>query len=127
MILCSVFAGCKHEVEYRYVYWEREITTRPAFEQIFTFFSVDDVSKNRIKTIYNAMTTAELVDLKYNYYSAIPVFWTKNNLYNPQDTIEYQGNAIYIRGVVEDINIFIGLFKDALQGYKNDNLNKLPS
>jgi len=117
------FAGCKSEIEYRIVI--KEIAPRPTFEQIFTFFSVDDESKNRIRSIYNAMTVEELVDLKYNYYSAIPVFWTKNNVYNPQDTIEYKGNAIYIRGRVEDINNFNSLFRAALEGYKNNNLNQL--
>jgi hypothetical protein len=123
LTLCFIFAGCKSEIEYRYVI--KEIATRPTFEQIFTFFSVDDETKNRIRSIYNAMTIEDIVDLKYNYYSAIPVFWTKNNVYNPQDTIEYKGNAIYIRGRVEDINNFNSLFKAALEGYKNDNLNQL--
>jgi hypothetical protein len=123
LTFCLVFAGCKFEIEHREVV--KKIAPRPTFEQTFTFFSVDDETKNRIRMIYNTMTTEELVDLKYNYYSAIPIFWTKNNSYNPQDIIEYKGNAIYIRGRVEDTDIFNELFKAALEGYKNDNLNQL--
>jgi len=70
------------------------------------------------------MTEEELLDLKYNYYSAIPVFQIKNNEHNPQDTIQYIGNAIYIRGTVEENN-FSKLFRTALDGYKNDDTNKL--
>jgi hypothetical protein len=71
------------------------------------------------------MTDEELVDLKYNYYSAIPIFWYSNNAYNPQNTIEYKGNAIHIRGYVDEIDEFNTLFMTALAGYKNDNLNQL--
>ena len=120
LFLCLAFIGCKYE----YNYITNNMTPRPAFHQVFAFFTVDDSTKDLIKAIYETMTDEELIDLKYNYYSPIPVFWHPNNQFNPQNTIRYQGNAIYIRGTVEHDN-FETLFKAAIEAYKNDVLNKL--
>jgi hypothetical protein len=139
LFFCVSVVGCKHEIEYRTEYRdvikevevekevvvEVEVAPRPTFNQIFSFNRVDDRTRNRIKNIYDTMADEELVDLKYNYYSAIPIFWYPNNAYNPQNTIEYKGNAIHIRGYVEETDEFNTLFMTALTGYKNDNLNQL--
>ena len=119
IIFCFKISGCKYE--YDNVTYK---LPRPQFEQVFSLFSVDDVTKDKIKNIYDKMTTEELIYLKYNYYSAIPVFYYSNNYWNPQDTIYYQGNSIIIRGSVAS-NDFENLFKTALKAYKNDDTNKL--
>jgi len=117
-----MFTGCKPEIEYKYI--TKEGASRPAFYQVFAFFTVDDETIDWVKMIYDKMTDEELVDLKYNYYSPVPIFGVSNNAYNPQNTIEYKGNAIYIRGSV-DANNFEGLFRAALGAYKNDIVNQL--
>ena len=123
-ILCFVFVGCKHEIEYRYRDVIIETAPRPTFNQVFEFFTVDDLMKNKIKMIYETMTDDELVDLKYNYYSPIPIFGYSNNAWNPQNTIYYSGNVIIIRGSI-DPDDFERLFKTALESWKNDELNKI--
>ena len=121
LIFCFVFVGCKHEIEYRYVI--KQTGPRPTFNQVFVFFTVDDAMQNKIEMIYETMTDEELVDLKYNYYSPIPVFGYANNSYNPQNTIYYSGNVIIIRG--SDLDDSERLFKTALESWKNDDLNKI--
>jgi len=114
-VICFAFIGCKTE----YI----EIAPRPTFKQVFTFSGgVSEDAKNMIEAIYNKMSDEELVDLKYNYFSAIPVFGYPNNIFNPRDIIEYRGNAIHIRGEPDD---FEKKFLAALDRYKDDDLNKL--
>jgi len=120
LVFSFIIIGCKHDTEYI----DKQVGPRPTFNQVFAFFTLDSAYINKIKTIYDAMTDEELVDLKYNYYSAVPVFGLSNNQYNLKNTIYYQGNAIYIRGSVDPDN-FEELFMAALEAYKNDALNKL--
>jgi PBP1b-binding outer membrane lipoprotein LpoB len=120
VVLALMVVGCKYE----YNYYNEKKTPQPTFNQIFAFFTVDDLSKNEIKAIHESMADEELIDLKYNYYSPVPVFGIRNNEYNPRDTIYYKGNVINIRGTPA-ANAFAGLFMIALEDYKNDDLNKL--
>gem|GEM_PF-5479248 len=122
VIICFALLGCKKEIEYR----DKFILTgpRPSFNQTFTFFSVDDITINKIEIIYQSMTDWYLLDLKYNYYSPVPVFQYPNNSWNPQNTIYYQGNTIIIRGTIET-DSFAQLFITALESYKNDETNKI--
>jgi len=121
MLLYFIPAGCVFDNYYNTII---EVAPRPTFEQVFVFYTVEAQIKDEVEIIYEAMTDEELVDLKYNYFSPIPVFGIKNNVFNPQDTIQYSGNAIYIRGTPGADN-FESLFLAALEAYKNDILNKI--
>ena len=123
LFLIIILIGCKYDYSENY-YIIDTVAPRPAFEQVFAFFTLDEAAIEQIRTIYNSMTDEELVDLKYNYYSAIPVFGVTNNNFNPQNTIQYRGNAIYIRGTVNPDN-FERLFLAAVDAYKKDALNQL--
>ena len=123
LFLIIILIRCKYDYSENY-YIIDTVAPRPAFEQIFAFFTLDDTAIEQIRIIYNSMSDEELVDLKYNYYSAIPVFGVPNNSFNPQNTIQYRGNAIYIRGTV-DPDDFERLFLEAVDAYKKDDLNKL--
>jgi len=121
----GLFPSCDSNVKYKYITVEifTEVTVRPAFNQVFSFFTLEEEVIVKIEEAYKDMTDEYLVDLLYNYYTPVPVFGIRNNEWNPQNTIEYRGNALYVRGTVDKENIS-SLFYTALENYKKDDLNK---